>query len=92
MQQIIIKTTPTKMEFNAKGVSRWSRNRCKQLSKNNAKTCNVKNNMKIIKNHVSRNGKIIEIHCKNIFLWFRRLHVRTGKGSTKTSKMSSNSI
>ena len=34
---------------------------------------------KIIKNHVSMKGKIIEIHWKNFFWWFRRLHVRTVK-------------
>ena len=35
---------------------------------------------KIIKNHVSLNSKIIEIHWKNNgFWWFRRLHVRMVK-------------
>ena len=42
---------------------------------------------KIIKNHVSLNGKNIEIHCKNkCSWWFRRLHVRKGKVSTKHAK------
>ena len=37
---------------------------------------------KIIKNHVSLNGKSIEIHLKNKCFWcFRRLPVRTGKVS-----------
>jgi hypothetical protein len=42
---------------------------------------------KIIKNHVSLNSKIIEIHWKNNgFWWFRRLHVRVVKVSKKHQK------
>jgi hypothetical protein len=42
---------------------------------------------KIMKNHVSLKGKIIEIHWKNnVFRWFRRLHVRTGKVLKKHQK------
>ena len=44
--------------------------------------------MEIINNHVSLNGKFIEIHCKNkCFWWFRRLYVRTVKVSKKTAKV-----
>jgi hypothetical protein len=40
----------------------------------------VKKRRKIIQKHVSQNGKIIELHCKNnVFLLFRRLHARTKK-------------
>ena len=47
----------------------------------------------IIKNHVSLKSEIIEIHWKkHCFWWFRRLHVRTVKGTKKTSKMWPNSI
>ena len=46
---------------------------------------------KIIKNHVSLNGKNIEIHCTNkSFWWFRRLHVRTGKVSNKHQQLDQN--
>ena len=47
--------------------SKWSQNRCPKSSKINAKTGKAKM-MKIIKNHVSLNGKIIQINCKNYFL------------------------
>ena len=64
-------------------VSKWSRNGTKTNDSSIQKhvTGNI---MKIIKNHVSLNGKIIEIHCKNnYFQWFRRLHVRMEKVSNK---------
>ena len=49
--------------------------------------------MEIIKNHVFLKGRIIEIHWKNnVFLWFRRLHLRTVKVSKKTSKIKPTSI
>jgi hypothetical protein len=41
----------------------------------------------IIKNHVSLNGKIIEIHLKNkCFVWFGRLRTRKVKVSKKHQK------
>ena len=44
--------------------------------------------MKLIKRHVSLNGKIIKFQCKNnCFWWFIRLQVPTAKVSTKTSKV-----
>ena len=58
----------------------------------NAKTGNEKD-QEIIKNHVSMNGKIIQIHCKNnCFGRFSRLRAQTVKGIKQPSKMKSKSI
>jgi hypothetical protein len=58
------KKCPPKMKNHAEKVSKWSRNDTKtnEHSIHKQVTGNI---MKIIKNHVSLNGKIIEIHCKN---------------------------
>ena len=63
MQTIIKKRSPQNMEFDAKGLPKWSQNRYQNSSKTNAKTCNEQI-MKIITNNVSLNGKFIEIHNK----------------------------
>ena len=84
------KRSPRNMEFYAK----WSQNVIQNCSKTHQKSMPklvTKKIMKIIKNHVSLNGKIIEIHCKNkCFWWFRRLHVRTVKVSKKNIKSETN--
>ena len=75
-----------KMKNHAEKVSQWSRNGTKTNEQSIQKQVTGKI-MKIIKNHVSLNGKIIEIHCKNkSFWWFRRLHVRTVRVSKKHQK------
>ena len=50
------------MENEAKTLPKWSRNRCPNSSKINAKSGN---DIDQENNHVSLNGKIIEIHCKS---------------------------
>ena len=52
------------MECDAKGVRKWSQNRCQNSSKNNAKTTKVKD-YENHKNNVSLNGKIIKNNCKH---------------------------
>ena len=75
-----------KHENNCKRLPKWSRNRCQNTSKINART-GIKKIKKIIKNHVSLKSEIIEIHWKNNgFWWFRTLHVRTVKVSKKHQK------
>ena len=69
-----------KHENNCKRLPKWSRNRCQNASKINARTGIEQKTRKLIKNHVSLKSEIIEIHWKNNgFWWFRRLHVRTVK-------------
>ena len=52
------------MEFDTKGILTWNQNRCPNLSKINAKT-GYGNDHENHQNHVSLNGKVIQIHCKN---------------------------
>ena len=60
------KNAPKKMKTHVEKVSKWSRNDTK-TNENSIKKQVTGNIMKIIKNHVSLNGTIIEIHCKNKF-------------------------
>ena len=52
------------MKNHAEKVSKWNRNGTK-TNVNSIQKQVTGNIMKIIKNHVPLNGKIIEIHCKN---------------------------
>ena len=73
IQTIISKRSPQNIEFDAKWGPNMEPNRCPNPSKINAKTANEKD-QENHQNHVSLNGKKIEIHWKNnCFLWFRRL-------------------
>ena len=57
-------SAPKKMKNHAEKVSKWSRNGTK-TNENSIQKQVTGNIMKVIKNHVSLNGKIIQIHCKN---------------------------
>ena len=60
-----IKKRSTKnMKIDAKGIPKWSQIDAKSHQKSIPKLVSKKI-MKIIKIHVSLNGKIIEIHCEN---------------------------
>ena len=52
------------MKTHTENVSKWDRNGTK-TNENSIQKQVTGNIMKIIKNHVSLNGKIIEIHCRN---------------------------
>ena len=83
IQKNIQNTIIKNMEINAKGMHKWSQNRC-QKSMPKLVSKNIR---KIMKCNVSLKGKIIEIHRKNNgFGCFRRLHVRTVKVSKKHQK------
>ena len=73
---------------------KWSQNRSKIDTKTHQESMPkliTEKIRKVIKNHVSLNGKIIEVHWKNTcFWWFRKFHVRTGKVSTKLQKWDRN--
>ena len=56
------KKLPTNMKNHAEKVTKWSRYGTK-TNENSIQTQVMGNIMKIIKNHVSLNGMIIEIHC-----------------------------
>ena len=58
------KSAPPKMKNHAEKVSKWSRND-NETNGNSIKKHVTGSFMKIIKNHISLNGKIIEIHSKN---------------------------
>ena len=57
-------SAPKKIKNHAEKVSKWSRNGIKTNDSSIQKQV-TGNIMEIIKNHVSLNGNIIEIHCKN---------------------------
>ena len=58
------KSAPKKMKHHAEKVPKWSRNGT-NTNGNSIQKQVTGNIMKIIKDHVSLNGKIIEIHNKN---------------------------
>ena len=63
IKQLSKKRSPTNMEFDANGVPQWNQIDAKTHQTIKAKTGNVKDHQ-THQNHVSLNGKIIEIHCK----------------------------
>ena len=52
------------IENNCKRLAKWSRNRCQNASKINART-GIETDQGNHQNHVSLKSEIIEIHCKN---------------------------